>query len=93
VGVPGYLIEPAAAALIQMGRTSLFIYCVHVDIVYGSRALPKLWRSCEIGEATRNLAVLTLAMLALSYGWTWGKARVSSLVRSQTGAITEGANG
>jgi uncharacterized membrane protein len=89
----GYLIEPAAAALIQMGRTSLFIYCVHVDIVYGSRALPKLWRSCEIGEATRNLAVLTLAMLALSYGWTWGKARVSSLVRSQTGAITEGANG
>ena len=66
-------LELVFVALIQMGRTSLFIYCVHVDLVYGSRALPKLWRSCEIGQASRNLAVLTLAMLALSYGWSFAK--------------------
>ena len=69
--------KPVSAAMVQMGRTSLFIYCVHVDLVYGSKALPKLWRSCEIGEASRNLAVLTLGMLALSYAWSWSKTRWS----------------
>ncbi len=68
-------LHPLAAALAQMGRTSLFIYWVHVDLVYGSRALPGLWRSCEIGEASRNLLLLTLAMLALSYGWSWLKKK------------------
>jgi uncharacterized membrane protein len=68
-------------ALLQMGRTSLFIYCVHVDIVYGWWALPKLWRSCEIDEATKNLGLLTLAMLALSYLWTGLKTRTLSRKR------------
>jgi uncharacterized membrane protein len=63
--------------LLQMGRTSLFIYCVHVDIVYGWWALPRLWRSCEIDEATRYLGFLTLAMLALSYVWSWLKAKAA----------------
>ena len=66
-------LSPVSAAMTQMGRTSLFIYCVHVDLVYGSHAFPKLWRSCEIGEASRYLAMLTLGMLALSYGWSWLK--------------------
>ena len=61
--------KPVSAAFIQMGRTSLFIYCVHVDLVYGSRAFPWLWRSCEIGQASRNLFLLTLGMLGLSYVW------------------------
>ena len=64
------VLQPMSAAMVQLGRTSLFIYCVHVDLVYGSRVFPKLWRSCEIGEASRNLVLLTLGMLALSYGWT-----------------------
>ncbi|MBX7187425.1 MAG: DUF1624 domain-containing protein [Vicinamibacteria bacterium] len=68
-------LQPVSGAMVQMGRTSLFIYCVHVDLVYGSKAFPRLWRSCEIGEASRNLVLLTLGMLALSYGWSWLKTR------------------
>ena len=76
-------LQPVSMAMVQMGRTSLFIYCVHVDLVYGSKAFPKLWRSCEIGEASRNLVFLTLGMLALSYVWSWLKAHARS------GAIRE----
>lgn len=85
------VMEPVYAAFTQMGRTSLFIYCVHVDIVYGSRVVPKLWRSCEIGEATRNLLILTLVMLALSHAWValkrragreWARFRTASQVAS-----------
>ncbi len=71
----GRWLEPVSGAMVQVGRTSLFIYCVHVDLVYGSKAFPKLWRSCEIGEASRNLVLLTFGMLALSYGWSWLKGR------------------
>jgi hypothetical protein len=71
----GRWLQPVSGAMVQMGRTSLFIYCVHVDLVYGSKAFPRLWRSCEIGEASRNLVLLTLGMLALSYGWSWLKVR------------------
>lgn len=72
------VLDPVSAGFIQMGQTSLFIYCVHVDLVYGSKALPKLWRSSEISEASRNLLLLTLAMLALSYVWVWLKAQVGA---------------
>ena len=64
------------ATLTQLGQTSLFIYCVHVDLVYGSRAFPDLWRSCEIGDASRQLFALTLAMLLASYLWSWVKSKV-----------------
>ena len=84
-GFAGRALEAMCAGLVQMGRTSLFIYCVHVDIVYGSRALPKLWRSCEINEASRNLALLAFAMLALSYVWVWMKAQVSVKLAARRG--------
>jgi uncharacterized membrane protein len=74
-GAVGVGLRLIGDGLLQMGQTSLFIYCVHVDIVYGWWALPRLWRSCEIDEASRNLVFLTLAMLALSYLWSWLKAR------------------
>ena len=78
--------KPVSAAMVQMGRTSLFIYCVHVDLVYGSKVFPKLWRSCEIGQASLFLAMLTLGMLALSYGWSWLKVtaqrKVTVIARS-----------
>ncbi len=73
-------LTPVSAAMAQMGRTSLFIYCAHVDLVYGSKAFPRLWRSCEIDEASRNLALLTLGMLASSHGWSWLKARASAAI-------------
>lgn len=78
-------LKPVSAAMIQMGRTSLFIYCVHVDLVYGSKAFPRLWRSCEIGQASRNLALLTLGMLASSYGWSWLKARAATALAGRYG--------
>jgi uncharacterized membrane protein len=79
------VLELASAAMAQMGRTSLFIYCVHVDMVYGSWALPRLWRSCEIGEATRYLAMLTLGMLALSCAWSRVKTQLG---RGLDGKVT-----
>jgi uncharacterized membrane protein len=72
------VIAPLSGALVQMGRTSLFIYCVHVDLVYGSRAFPELWKSCEIGPASKQLLALTLAMLLLSYAWSWTKIKASA---------------
>jgi uncharacterized membrane protein len=69
---------PISGALVQMGRTSLFIYCVHVDLVYGSRAFPDLWKACEIDQASRLLLALTLAMLVSSYAWSWIKTKASA---------------
>jgi uncharacterized membrane protein len=83
------LTGPLSAALVQMGRTSLFIYCVHVDLVYGSRALPDLWRSCEIDEASKQLVALTLAMLLLSYAWSWLKTKASALARTPLSAARQ----
>jgi uncharacterized membrane protein len=68
-------LKPVSAAMVQMGRTSLFIYCTHVDLVYGSKAFPRLWKSCEIAETSWYLVGLTLGMLAASYAWSWLKAR------------------
>jgi uncharacterized membrane protein len=51
--------------VIQLGQTSLLVYWVHIEFVYGRFSiLPK--RSCSIPKATFGLAVIFLAMLALS---------------------------
>ena len=50
---------------IQLGQTSLLVYWVHIEFVYGRFSiLPK--RSCSIPKATAGLAIIFLAMLALS---------------------------
>jgi uncharacterized membrane protein len=52
---------------IQLGKTSLLVYWVHIEFVYGRLSiLPK--RQCSVGKATAGLAVIFVAMLLLS---TW----------------------
>lgn len=53
----------------QFGRTSLFVYWIHVEMVYGVLARPirgafSLWQSFVA------LGVFTLALLVLSHGWS-----------------------
>ena len=51
--------------LIQLGNTSLLVYWVHIEFVYGSFSImPK--RACSIPRATLGLAIIFLSMLALS---------------------------
>jgi hypothetical protein len=51
--------------VIQLGTTSLLVYWVHIEFVYGRLSiLPK--RACSIPQATFGLFVIFLAMLALS---------------------------
>jgi uncharacterized membrane protein len=50
---------------IQLGQTSLLVYWVHIEFVYGRFSiLPK--HSCSIPKATFGLCVIFLAMLGLS---------------------------
>jgi len=51
--------------LVQLGNTSLLVYWVHIEFVYGGFAiLPK--RACSIPKATFGLLMVFLAMLVLS---------------------------
>jgi len=51
--------------VIQLGQTSLLVYWVHIEFVYGRLSfLPK--RGCSIPKATFGLCVIFLAMLGLS---------------------------
>lgn len=49
----------------QLGRTSLFIYWIHVEMVYGRMSAP-LHRSLSLGEAWAGFAVFTVVMLGVS---------------------------
>ena len=62
--------------VIQLGKTSLLVYWVHIEFVYGRFSiLPK--RACSIPKATIGLFVIFLAMLALSILRTRYKKRTS----------------
>ena len=51
--------------IIQLGQTSLLVYWVHIEFVYGRLSiLPK--GQCSIPKATAGLLVIFLAMLVLS---------------------------
>ncbi len=64
--------------LIQLGKTSLLVYWVHIQFVYGGLSiLPK--RQCSVAKATFGLVVIFLSMVALSLIRTnWKKWRVSA---------------
>lgn len=53
--------------LVQLGRTSLFIYWIHVEMVYGLVSLP-LHRALSLGQAAMAYVVFVVAMLACSVG-------------------------
>ena len=60
--------------MIQLGQTSLLVYWVHIEFVYGRFSiLPK--RAMSIGRASLGLAVICIAMLLLSLARTRLKGR------------------
>jgi len=60
--------------MIQLGQTSLLVYWVHIEFVYGRFSiLPK--RAMGIGRATLGLAAIFVAMLLLSLARTHLKGR------------------
>lgn len=55
--------------LVQLGKTSLLVYWVHIEFVYGGFSiLPK--GKCSVARASAGLLVIFLAMLALSLART-----------------------
>ncbi|MGH9744265.1 MAG: heparan-alpha-glucosaminide N-acetyltransferase domain-containing protein [Candidatus Acidiferrum sp.] len=66
--------QMAFSHLIQLGKTSLLVYWVHIEFVYGRfPILPK--HQCSVIEATSGLLIIFLAMLVLSLLRTSWKAR------------------
>jgi hypothetical protein len=57
---------PGPSALRQLGRTSLLVYWVHLEIVYGKWVVPAARGRLAIVDALRGVILLMLAMLALS---------------------------
>jgi len=57
--------ERGFSPVIQLGKTSLLVYWVHIEFVYGQFSiLPK--RGCSIPKASLGLLIIFLAMLGLS---------------------------
>lgn len=85
--------------LMQMGQTSLLVYWVHIEFVYGKFSiLPK--RAESVPMATLGLAIIFVAMLLLSIArtrtkgrgaevWAWIRRRVGQLFGAGD-AVTEG---
>lgn len=64
--------------LVQLGQTSLLVYWVHIEFVYGRFSfLPK--RGSSIATATFGLAVVFLSMLLLSWLRTRTKGSLASV--------------
>ena len=61
---------PAQGWIRQIGRTSLLIYWVHLEIVYGDYVAPGARGRLTLGEAIAAVGLLLLAMVALSYART-----------------------
>jgi len=58
---------PGQGPIRQLGRTSLLVYWVHLEIIYGDHVVPGARGSLPLGQAVVAVAVLMLGMLALSY--------------------------
>jgi len=57
---------PGPSPLRQMGRTSLLVYWVHIEIVYGGNVFGWARGTLGVAEASIGLAMLVVAMLGLS---------------------------
>jgi uncharacterized membrane protein len=69
--------------IIQLGTTSLLVYWVHIEFVYGLLSImPK--HACFIPKATMGLLVIFLAMLALSIGRTRYKKRNAKALSAES---------
>jgi uncharacterized membrane protein len=82
------LAQKGFSPMIQLGNTSLLVYWVHIEFVYGRFSiLPK--GQCGIPKATAGLLAITLAMLVLSVLRTrWKKQPARALPGSARAAAT-----
>ena len=72
------LAQKGFSPVIQLGQTSLLVYWVHIEFVYGRFSfLPK--HGCGIWKATVGLAIIFSSMLALSILRTRYKKRANAL--------------
>jgi uncharacterized membrane protein len=86
------LAQKGFSPIIQLGKTSLLVYWVHIEFVYGGLSiLPK--RQCSVAMASFGLLMIFLAMLALSLLRTrWKKRPATDSPRSSAGAPAAAAN-
>lgn len=75
--------------LIQLGKTSLLVYWVHIELVYGRFHILSP-RSQTILGASKGLLIIFLAMLSLSLARTAWKARGPSRFRGRKPAQAAG---
>jgi uncharacterized membrane protein len=72
--------------IIQLGQTSLLVYWVHIEFVYGRLSiLPK--GRCSIATATAGLVIIFVAMLALSIARTRWKKRTARVLQPDRPAV------
>jgi uncharacterized membrane protein len=69
-GLGGWKFHP----LIQLGNTSLLVYWVHIEFVYGRFSILRKGQQ-SIGMASLGLLTIFVAMLILSMLRTWWKSR------------------
>jgi uncharacterized membrane protein len=79
--------------IIQLGNTSLLVYWVHIEFVYGRFSiLPK--GRCSILKATAGLLIIFLAMVALSVlRMRWKKRQAKALRASPAAAAATAESG
>jgi uncharacterized membrane protein len=65
---------PFAAPVILLGRTSLFVYWVHVEFAYGGLSYP-LHRALPLGWAVVGLAVVIVGMYFAARWWSQRTAK------------------
>jgi uncharacterized membrane protein len=74
------LAQKGFSPITQLGQTSLLVYWVHIEFVYGRLSiLPK--GRCSIATATIGLVIIFVTMLALSIGRTRWKKRAVKVSR------------
>jgi uncharacterized membrane protein len=75
------LAQMGFSPIIQLGKTSLLVYWVHIEFVYGRFSiLPK--GQCSVRQATAGLFVIFLAMVVLSLArtsWKGWRAKTQKL--------------
>jgi hypothetical protein len=64
--------------LIQLGTTSLLVYWVHIEFVYGRFSILRK-RGMSVAGASAGLLIIFLAMLALSWGRTRYKGQLAEI--------------
>jgi uncharacterized membrane protein len=79
--------------IIQLGNTSLLVYWVHIEFVYGRFSiLPK--GQCSIWKASAGLLIIFLAMVALSVVRTrWKKRKATALRANRAPAAAPAESG